>query len=912
MIGKRITGNYKLDAKNSAYLAHHTVDGLGKVANSGSTVSTTELVHLDLTVPWILAVLIRNLLNIAEGRCPPQSFTSEAADTHAYQLDELRPRWPSISPCPLVDTIMDPRTNWYNEAVDRLRDAQFPMLKDSIYLDHAGTTLPSKALLDEFAAELTSVLYGNPHSGSLPSQLSTDKVDDVRLRLLEFFNADPDDYDLVFVANATAGIKLVLDGLRNAPDGFNYVYHQACHTSLVGMREEAKHSLCVTDEQVERWIHGDMPIKDESSTTTLFSYTAQSHMNGRRYPTSWARDIKAAHPIYTLLDAASLGATSQLNMSDPNFLADFVVLSLYKIFGFPDLGILLVRKSAERVFDQRQYFGGGTVDMVVVGREQWHARKTSSLHERLEDGTLPFHNIIAAGIALKTHMSLFGSMDQVSRHMAYLTHLLYTGLEKLRHGNGHAVCTLYTPNPASESTGPVMAFNMKNSLCAWITLGEFEKLAIINKVHVRTGGLCSPGDIAATLDLQPWEMRKNFSAGFRCGLDNDVMNGKPVGVIRASLGAMSVKADVDGFLAFIREFFVEVNPPQLPEELPIPANLTGKPSLRVRAITVYPIKSCGGFTVPAGMDWPIRSEGLAWDREWCLLHKGSGQALSQKRYPRMVLLRPTLDFENGVLRIHSQGGLKSISIPLSADPSYLDISVRQTKSRVCGEEITAQMYKSEELNDFFSQALGVPCVLARFPPGGRGLGSRLNKAKMQKHQQADKAQRLLPGSFPDDVPSPPDSDSELTKAPAKILLSNESPILMIHSASLDALNEAIAQHGGPPATEAAFRANIILEGPRDTEGWDERPAYSEDTWRRLRIGTQSFSLLGACRRCQMVCVDQETGARKQEPLATLSKTRRFDGKIYFGAHMKHDEVDSSSQANQHPTIRVGEPVVVDG
>lgn len=39
-------------------------DGLGKVANSGSTVSTTELAHLDLTVPWILAVLIRNLLNM--------------------------------------------------------------------------------------------------------------------------------------------------------------------------------------------------------------------------------------------------------------------------------------------------------------------------------------------------------------------------------------------------------------------------------------------------------------------------------------------------------------------------------------------------------------------------------------------------------------------------------------------------------------------------------------------------------------------------------------------------------------------------------------------------------------------------------------------------------------------------------
>ncbi|KAF1739006.1 Molybdenum cofactor sulfurase [Beauveria bassiana] len=806
---------------------------------------------------------------------------------------------------------MDPAIDGYNEAIEQLRDAQFPMLKDSIYLDHAGATLPSKALMDGFAAELTSVLYGNPHSGSLPSQLSTDQVDDVRLRLLEFFNANPDEYDLVFVANATAGIKLVLDGLRSVPGGFSHIYHQACHTSLVGVREEAKRSICVNDEQVERWINGDILIENDESSTTLFSYSAQSHMDGRRYPLSWARDINATHQIYTLLDAASFGATSQLNMSHPDFAADFVVLSLYKIFGFPDLGVLLVRKSAEHLFDQRKYFGGGTVDMVVVGREQWHARKTTFLHERLEDGTLPFHNIIAAGIALRTHASLFGSIEGVSRHTFYLTHRLYTGLEKLHHGNGRPVCTLYTPNLMAGPTGPVVSFNIRSSLGAWTTLGEFEKLAIINKIHVRTGSLCSPGGIAAALDLQPWEMRKNFSAGFRCGSDNDVMNGKPVGVIRASLGAMSVKADVDGFLKFIEEFFVEASTPQLADELPTSEDATTRPSLRVKAMTVYPIKSCGGFAVPAGMDWSIRPEGLAWDREWCLLHKGSGQALSQKRYPRMALLRPTLDFDAGVLRMNYQGSSKTVSVPLSADPSHFEDDFCQTKSRVCGEEIMAQRYTSEELNCFFSQALGVPCVLARFPPGGRGLGSRLNKAKMQKYQQADKSQRLLPGSFPDDVPSPPDSDSEQSKTQTRILLSNESPILMIHSASLGTLNEAIVQQGGSPATTAAFRANIVLGGPRENGDRVELPAYSEDSWRKVRIGAQTFSLLGACRRCQMVCVDQETGERKQEPLATLSKTRRFDGKIYFGAHMKHDDAGFSSETNQHPTIRVGERVVVD-
>ncbi|KAJ2977560.1 hypothetical protein NQ176_g4303 [Zarea fungicola] len=811
----------------------------------------------------------------------------------------------------------------YNVAVDEFRDRQFPMLKDSIYLDHAGSTLPSKALMDAFSSELTSVLYGNPHSGSLPSQLSADQIDDVRLRLMEFFNADTEDYDLIFVANATAGVKMVLESLRHTPGGFNYAYHQACHTSLIGVREEAAHSICINNAQVQKWMKGIDPFQHTAPSTTLFSYTAQSHMNGQRYPLSWAKGVKqASHStVYTLLDAASFGATSPLDMSHSEFAADFVVLSLYKIFGFPDLGVLLVRKSVQSLFDQRKYFGGGTVDMVVCVKEQWHARKSSTLHQRLEDGTLPFHNIVAAGIALNTHASLFGSMHVVSKHTAYLTHRLHTGLENLRHGNGRQVCKLYTDHSPSElGTGPVVSFNLKSCLGAWIGLMEFEKLAIIQKVHVRTGGLCSPGGIATTLELEPWEMKKNFSAGMRCGVDSDVMNGKPVGVIRASFGAMSTKADVDNFLDFIREFFLEASPPQLQEDvqenLPILDTLGERTLLCVKAITVYPIKSCGGFAVPSGMDWNVRAEGLAWDREWCLLHRGSGQALSQKRYPRMALLQPTLDFDAGVLRIIYTGSnsLQSVSVPLSADPSQLEPSVQPTKSRVCGEAITAQTYKSEALNSFFSEALGVPCVLARFPPGGRGLSCRLNKAKMQKHQQADKAQRLLPGSFPDDVPSPPDSDSELQQplVQTKILLANESPILMIHTASVDALNEAIQQHGGLATTTASFRANIVLGDSSDSQQ-RRLHAYSEDAWHKVRIGMQTFSLLGACRRCQMVCVDQETGERKTEPLATLSKTRRFNGKIYFGAHMKHDApiVSRPSRENQHPTIRVGEQVIVD-
>ena len=91
---------------------------------------------------------------------------------------------------------------------------------------------------------------------------------------------------------------------------------------------------------------------------------------------------------YTLLDAAALASTAPLDLSDPATAPDFVALSFYKIFGFPNIGALIVRKNSQHVLQNRRYFGGGTVDMIISINDTWHAKKDTSIHERLEDGTL--------------------------------------------------------------------------------------------------------------------------------------------------------------------------------------------------------------------------------------------------------------------------------------------------------------------------------------------------------------------------------------------------------------------------------------------------------------------------------------------------------------------------------------------
>ncbi len=89
--------------------------------------------------------------------------------------------------------------------------------------------------------------------------------------------------------------------------------------------------------------------------------------------------------------------------------------------------------------------------------------------------------------------------------------------------------------------------------------------------------------------------------------------------------------------------------------------------------------------------------------------------------------------------------------------------------------------------------------------------------------------------------------------------------------------------------------------------------YAEDRWHSLLIGgKQHFRMLGSCKRCNMVCINQQTAEKNEEPFVTLSKTRRFDGKVFFGNHMSHvSKIDASTIEAQYPTIRVGDIVQPD-
>lgn len=761
--------------------------------------------------------------------------------------------------------------------------------------------------MERFATDMISNLYGNPHSTSSSSQATTERVENTRLRVLEFFRADPAEFDVVFVANATAGIKLVMDSFR-AEDGFVYGYHKDSHNSLIGVREVASASRCLEDDAFEQSIRSGsslFPGRAEAGLQ-LYAYPAQSNFDGRRLPLSWCNKIRGGQANrYVLLDAAALVSTSQLDLSNAESAPDFTVVSFNKIFGFPDLGALVVRKSTGDILRRRKYFGGGTVEVVVaLQSEQWHIPRTEILHESLEDGTLPIHNIMALDTAMKLHKELFESMNAISEHTTFLAEKLYSGLKALKHANGTGVCRLYSRDGINHGNGdlqgPIVPFNIRNSRGAWMSNTEVQRVAAVRKIHIRTGGVCNPGGVAEACNFAPWELSRNFLAGARCGGDFDVVAGKPMGVIRASLGAMSSISDVEQLIAFVDEFYTEK---YILPTVNHPAPMFEDIKRTVQSLTVYPIKSCAGYVIPAGLDWEVNPEGLAWDREWCFINQSNGQVLSQKKYPKMALIRPDLQIKEGVMAIRYKD--IRIDVPLSSAPSFYEFNWTGP-TKVCDDKVTTWRLKNfEEGNKFFSDVLGVPCSLARFPSGGSGPAARHAKVHLQKHQQPN-MQSVLGAYVNDDAGMhiPPPSDYGKSQRP--ILLSNESPILLINSASVAAMNREIAGRAGRPADARAFRANIVV-----SQNDDDRP-YAEDDWSSIRIGQQEFTMLGSCRRCHMVCIDQETAEKNAEPFLTLAKTRKMDGKVWFGCHMCHSPKEELTRERQRPTIRVGDPVVIAG
>ncbi|CAJ0905228.1 13203_t:CDS:2, partial [Entrophospora sp. SA101] len=315
----------------------------------------------------------------------------------------------------------------YNGKIDQIREVEYQQLK--------GTTIHANSALTSFTKDISTKIYGNPHSSNSPSsQLTAQRVEKVRTRILNHFNVKPGDYQVIFTQNTTAAIKIVGEAFPWTKRKSKFIYLREAHNSLIGLRRFAEEhqindvkvvseddltsmSFIDQDQQDPISCYGSDDDNGENQTNiyNLFAYPAQCNFSGQRFPFKWSKEIKRLDPKFlVLLDAASFVSSSLLSLEDKDSSPDFVVMSFYKMFGFPTgLGALLVKSELSSILKKR-YFGGGTIQAIAYDRP-WQIFR-EKLSERFEDGTINFLDIVALDHAFTVSENLYTNFDFIKKH----------------------------------------------------------------------------------------------------------------------------------------------------------------------------------------------------------------------------------------------------------------------------------------------------------------------------------------------------------------------------------------------------------------------------------------------------------------------------------------------------------------
>ncbi|MCX6035585.1 MAG: aminotransferase class V-fold PLP-dependent enzyme, partial [Chloroflexi bacterium] len=124
--------------------------------------------------------------------------------------------------------------------IDELRDRDYARLDRTgqIYLDYTGGGLYADSQMRLHQQVLAGHVFGNPHSSNPTSLAATRLIESTRATVLQFFNADPAEYTIIFTQNASGALKLVGESYPFEPGG-RYLLTFDNHNSVNGIREFA-------------------------------------------------------------------------------------------------------------------------------------------------------------------------------------------------------------------------------------------------------------------------------------------------------------------------------------------------------------------------------------------------------------------------------------------------------------------------------------------------------------------------------------------------------------------------------------------------------------------------------------------------------------------------------------------------
>ncbi len=249
--------------------------------------------------------------------------------------------------------------------------------------------------------------------------------------------------------------------------------------------------------------------------------------------------------------------------------------------------------------------------------------------------------------------------------------------------------------------------------------------------------------------------------------------------------------------------------------------------LYLSEINIYPIKSLGGISLKEAI---LEERGLQYDRRWMLIDE-SGTFITQRKHFKLALLQ--VGISNSTVTI-AHKTIPNYSTSFSVEEHNgkpIEVSIWDDVSS--GTEVKIQV--SEWFSDFL-------------------------KIKVRLIKMGGEEKRFVDPKYA--------ANDEI------VSFADGYPYLIIGKASLDALNTKLEE----PVLMDRFRPNFVFTGGEP---------HIEDGFNKFYIGNTLFSAVKPCARCVLTTVNQQTGAKGQEPLKTLASYRTFNKKVMFGQNLIH-------------------------
>lgn len=266
-------------------------------------------------------------------------------------------------------------------------------------------------------------------------------------------------------------------------------------------------------------------------------------------------------------------------------------------------------------------------------------------------------------------------------------------------------------------------------------------------------------------------------------------------------------------------------------------------------LRIHPVKSFAGFDVEAAK---VEPWGLAGDRRWAVVDP-DGEPITAREANGMLGLTAERAGD-GTLTLGDRAGGDTLVVPEPRAAASVPVGFsRQDAALPAGVDADAW------------------------------LTSRLGRPARLVWQSDPRVRAVNPqhGGHPGD----------------RVSLADVGPLLLASESSMAQLNRW-TDEDTPVLDILRFRPNVIVDG-------DPEHPFAEDGWPFVRLGPVRFRVSGVCDRCVMTTIDPATLARGKEPIRTLARHRRWDGKTWFGVWLVPEVEEPGPEA----VIRVGDAVV---